>query len=281
MASDYPAIGDYGLIADCHGAALVSRTGSIDWCCIPRFDSGACFARLLDSGRGGFCSIEPRGRSEEPATREYLEGTLVLVTTVRTEGGQARVIDCLTMKPEDDRERREIARIVEGDRGTFEFMLRIVPRFDFGEVDPWVRRHGSNLYSAIGGDDGLVISCDADLEPPDRHALEAEAAVRSGERVHLSLTSIDPAALESEGAGGVEGVKGLDERVEATIDWWRDWVARIEFEGPDASGVERSAVVLKSLTYAPTGAMAAAPTTSLPEGRGCAGERNWDYRYGW
>src|SRR5919199_998155 len=115
MGSAYVPIGDYGLIADCHGAALVSREGSIDWCCIPRFDSGACFARLLDAARGGYCAVEATGRMAEPGGREYVDGSLVLATTLTTEEGQARVIDCLTMgPPEEDRERRELARIVEG-----------------------------------------------------------------------------------------------------------------------------------------------------------------------
>ena len=281
MASAYPPIADYGLIADCHGAALVSREGSIDWCCIPRFDSGACFARLLDWEKGGHCSIEPTGREAAPPSREYLEGTLVLVTTLHSELGEARVIDFMPLGGDQRSPRREIGRILEGVRGVFEFTLRIVPRFDCGEVDPWIRRHGANLFSAIGGDDGLVVSSDAPLSQPEQHSLEAAGTLRADERIRFSLSSVAPAELEEDRAGGAEGIAGLDDRLNETIQRWREWASRIEFEGTDHASVERSALVLKSLTYEPTGAMAAAPTTSLPEGRGCSGERNWDYRFAW
>src|SRR3954462_10469982 len=145
----YPAIADYALIGDCHTAALVARDGSIDWCCLPRFDSGSTFGRLLDRERGGcfeLAAVDP----DRPAFRDYLEDTLVLCTTIRGEGGEATVMDCLVGPPATERteEGRRILRVVEGRRGTVSFASRGAPRFDFGELHPWVRPHGRNTFSA-------------------------------------------------------------------------------------------------------------------------------------
>jgi GH15 family glucan-1,4-alpha-glucosidase len=279
----FPPIADYGLIADCHAAALVSRTGSIDWCCMPRVDSDACFTRLLDWGRGGFCSIEPETDHESPPFRDYEEGTLVLVTRFRSPDGEARLIDCFTVADEEERppRRRELIRIVEGTRGALNFRIRIVPRFDYGAVEPWIRRHGTSLFSAIGGHDALLVWSDAELEAPDRHSLEATETVRAGERIRLSITSVDPTEADPPENPDPAAPAGIDRRLEATLDWWRAWTSQQQLGGPDAPAAARSAAVLKGLTYAPTGALAAAATTSLPEGRGMSGERNWDYRYSW
>src|SRR5215208_4684139 len=144
-APSYPPIADYALIGDCHTAALVSRGGSIDWCCLPRFDSGSAFGRLLDRERGGCFELAPE-HQETPAFRDYLEDTLVLETTFRGEGGEAVVTDCLLGPPETERtdERRRILRVVEGRRGSVPFSARIAPRFDFGQFHPWIRHHGRN-----------------------------------------------------------------------------------------------------------------------------------------
>jgi GH15 family glucan-1,4-alpha-glucosidase len=281
----YPPIADYGFIADCHAAALVSRTGSIDWCCMPRVDSDACFARLLDWERGGFCSIEPQTNRESPPSRQYEEGTLVLVTTFRSPQGEARLIDCFTVVEEEEEEgpprRPELIRIVEGERGAMDFRIRIVPRFDYGAVEPWIRRHGTGSFSAIGGRDALLVWSDAELEPPDRHSLEATGTVRPGERIRLSITAADPPEADAPDDRNPEDPSRIDQRLDATRDWWRAWTSQQKLRGPDAPAVARSAAVLKGLTYEPTGALAAAATTSLPEGRGMKGERNWDYRYSW
>ena len=160
MTESYPPLGDYGMISDCRTAALVSRSGSIDWCCLPRFDSGSHFGRLLDWEKGGYCSIQPAQASDSPF-QEYVEGTLVLSTTFQSDSGEARLIDCfLTPAKSDSKPRRSLLRIIEGRRGHCEFDIRIVPRFDYGSVRPWIRRHDIRLFSAIGGDDALVISCD-------------------------------------------------------------------------------------------------------------------------
>jgi GH15 family glucan-1,4-alpha-glucosidase len=283
VPADYPPIADYALIGDCHAAALVSRSGSIDWCCVPRVDSASCFGRLLDAGKGGYCEIAPVPEGARTVYRAYIEDTLVLETTLRTAGGQARLIDFFTLR--DDAERpvrwRELVRIVEGERGAFDVSVRVAPRFDYGAIDPWMRHQGSGCWSAIGGDEALAIWSDAGLEAPDRHSLETRATVRPGDRLRLSLTSVDPAELESAEPPHPAGPDEVDRRLEQTIERWREWAERLDVSGPDASGARRSAIVLKALTYEPTGAIAAAATTSLPEGRGCAGERNWDYRYSW
>jgi GH15 family glucan-1,4-alpha-glucosidase len=279
----YPPIADYGLIADCHAAALVSRTGSIDWCCLPRVDSDACFARLLDWERGGFCAIEPETDGETSLFRHYEEGTLVLVTTFRSPQGEARLVDCFTVVEEEERppRRRELIRIVEGARGALDFRIKIVPRFDYGAVEPWIRHHGTGFFSAIGGRDALLIWSDAELEAPDRHSLEATGSVRPGERIRLSITSVDPPEADGPEVPDPAESAGIDRRLDATLDWWRAWTAQQQLRGPDAPAATRSATVLKGLTYSPTGALAAAATTSLPEDRGMKGERNWDYRYSW
>ena len=266
-----PAIGDYGLIGDCHAAALVSRDGAIDWCCLPRFDSGSCFGRLL-LPEGGTCRVGVDGDSE-PGGREYLEDTMVLATTLRAAGGEARLLDCLAI----DEDRRLVLRVVEGVRGAVPLHIRIEPRFDYGEVEPWIRHHGIGLYSAIGGNDALLCSCDARLEPAELAALEARVTVRAGDRIRLALSYHAPQELEHE----LEppDPEELDRVLDRTIAFWRRWSRRVRYGGPDAEAARRSALVLKALTYAPTGALVAAPTTSLPETPD--GQRTYDYRYAW
>ncbi|MFL5820035.1 MAG: glycoside hydrolase family 15 protein [Solirubrobacteraceae bacterium] len=278
MSSDrYPPISDYALVADCHAAALVSRSGSIDWCCLPRFDSGSCFGRLLDRRRGGYCSIDPVEPVEE-SHREYLGPTMVLGTRLRTSTGQVRILDRFTMRRGGARRpRRELLRVVEGERGDVALDIRIVPRFDYGEVRPWLRRHADRTWSAIGGDDGLVVTGDVELEATE-HGLVGSATVSCGERARLSLSFRAPELVDVEPPEPSESAQ-LDRRLEETLRWWRRWARRARIQGPEAAGALRSALVLKALTYAPTGAVAAAPTTSLPEAPG--GSRNWDYRYSW
>src|SRR5436190_17822551 len=148
--SSYPPIADYGLIGDGQSAALVSRGGSIDWCCLPRFDSGSCFGRLLDWERGGHYSIAPvKGGREASIHRSYLGDTMVLETRFRVEGGEARLLDCMAMNRDGPTGTGpQLLRVVEGVRGSVEFEAAIVPRYDYGEVDAWIARHGPNTYSA-------------------------------------------------------------------------------------------------------------------------------------
>ena len=274
----YPPIADYALIGDCHSAGLVSRSASIDWCCLPRFDSASVFGRLLDWDRGGYCRIEPAGDGYT-STRDYLENTLVLVTTLYAPGGEARLYDCFTMHPGGRSEPyRQLLRIVEGVRGEMALRVQVRPRFDYGGVKPWLRHHGPNLYSAVGGNDALVISGDCDLDMVDLHDFEASFSVRSGERRRLSVHYADPATIDPDPPVQPDADE-LDRRLEETIEWWRRWSAKVRTRGPYGPESGRSALVLKALFNAPTGAVAAAATTSLPESLGHG--RNWDYRYSW
>jgi GH15 family glucan-1,4-alpha-glucosidase len=273
----YPAIGDYALIGDCHSSALVSRAGSIDWCCLPRFDSGSAVGRLLDSERGGHCTIAPVAPGWESA-RAYLEGTLVLETVFRSGDGEARLLDCFLAAERPDRSHGcWIVRVLEGRRGSIEFAVEVAPRFDYGAVSPWIRRHGQLLHSVIGGNDALIVWCEQELEEDRAHELTGRIRVGAGDRVRLSLR-YSPPEQDHDGVSEPDAAE-LDRRLEQTISWWRDWSAKIALQSRDEAGARRSAIVLKALTYAPTGAVVAAPTMSLPEAIG--GERNWDYRYAW
>jgi GH15 family glucan-1,4-alpha-glucosidase len=277
-ADRYPPISDYALIGDCHSAALVSQTGSIDWCCMPRFDSGSVFGRLLDWGRGGYCAISPRSKNAS-SSREYLEDTLVLATTFRDHGGEVCLYDCFAMRRGGAREpHKQLIRVVEGVRGRMDLDMTVCPRFDYAEVRPWIRQEGVRLYSAIGGNDALLISGDPDLAPTRDHDLTASISVRAGERVRLAIQFISPELLDGEEVSG-PSPEEIDRRLQQTIDWWHQWVTHVQVDGPHASAVKRSAIVLKCMTNAPTGAIVAAPTTSLPEAPG--GSRNWDYRFSW
>ncbi|MBV8432237.1 MAG: glycoside hydrolase family 15 protein [Solirubrobacterales bacterium] len=278
----YPPIGDYALIGDCHSAALVSRQASIDWCCLPRFDSGSTFARILDWKRGGHCAIAPTD-GEWDYSREYLPDTLVLATTLHGPAGKLRVLDCFLVpqgaeagsKPGSE---RQILRLIEGQRGSVELEIRIAARFDYGEVRPWIRRHGDQLHSTIGGNDGLEVWCEERLSEDAEPDLVGRVAVGAGDRLHLSMTYRPPEVIDAEGPRECEP-QALDERLEETIAWWREWAHTVRLNTRDEPGARRSAITLKALTYAPTGGVVAAPTTSLPEV--VRGERNWDYRYAW
>jgi GH15 family glucan-1,4-alpha-glucosidase len=273
----HPPIESYALLADCHGAALVSDESSIDWCCMPRFDTGAVFARLLDESAGA-CEVEVL--DGEIGGRGYLEDTLVLETTLRGPAGEARLLDLM---PFDDplepaREHRSLLRVVEGVRGGVTVRFRLTPRFDYGEVTPWLRHHGRGVFSAIGGDDGLLCALDGGLEPDGDGGLVGEVTVRAGERARLLLAYRRPEELDR-GEHSPPDPTALDAALEQTIERWRDWSRSGRV---DDAGVRRSAIVLKALTYAPTGAMVAAATTSLPETLEGSGEhRTWDYRYAW
>ncbi|MCA1682992.1 MAG: glycoside hydrolase family 15 protein [Actinobacteria bacterium] len=278
MTDPYPPIGDYAVVGDCHSAALVSRDGSIDWCCLPRLDAGAAFGRLLDWGKGGFCSLRPDGDAVE-TSRRYLDGTLVLVTTFAAAGGRATLTDCMTMHTGGASDpHHQVLRVVEGESGRVTFRLRLAARFDYGGIRPWIRRHGADVFSAVGGDDALVVSGDVPLEIDEVHDLVGEVTLRAGERARLSITWSPPERIDPHPAEP-PGPAELDRRLNETVEWWRRWSDKVTIDGPDAPGARRSAVVLKGLTNAPTGAVAAAVTTSLPEAVGAG--RNWDYRFSW
>ena len=164
----YRPIGDYALIADCHTAALVSREGSVDWCCVPRFDSGSAFGRLLDYAGDGYCALTPADGGSWESKRSYLEDSFVLETTLTSGSGEVRMVACFVLHEGDQAQHvRRIVRVIEGAKGSVKIDLRIVPRFDYGEVRPWVRRHGKNLFASAKrhrADDRLVAAMGGDYD---------------------------------------------------------------------------------------------------------------------
>jgi GH15 family glucan-1,4-alpha-glucosidase len=270
-----PDIGAYAIIGDCRTAALVSSAGSIDWLCLPYFSGPSVFAALLDRERGGRFSITPAG--EFTASRRYLHGTAVLVTTFETVSGSARLIDLMpvvetagTLRP-----MREVLRIVEGVEGEVTLQARFEPRPDYARRRPSVRSRGALGWACAWGDELLLFRAEARLDlEPKADAVAGQVSVSAGQRICFSLAY-------AKGDIGVIPPLGVDahERLDATVRWWTAWTARCAYRGPYRAAVERSAITLKLLTFALSGAVVAAPTTSLPEAVG--GDRNWDYRYCW
>jgi GH15 family glucan-1,4-alpha-glucosidase len=258
-------IEDYALIGDCQTAALVSRDGSIDWLCFPRFDSAACFAALLGGPDFGRFRIAPLGEPRR-VQRRYREGTLVLETDFETEDGEVRVIDCMPVRDVTP----DVLRIVEGRRGRVPMRMELVIRFYYGSIVPWVQRIPGGTV-AIGGPDMLRLCTPV---PTHGEGLKtvAEFTVSEGQRVPFHLTwypshQAEPAELDCEKA------------VTDTELWWRAWSGSCSHHGEHHDAVQRSLITLKAMTFAPTGGIVAAPTTSLPEHLG--GVRNWDYRFCW
>lgn len=273
----YPPIGDYALIGDCHSAALVSRSGSIDWCCLPRFDSDSCFGRLLDWNKGGYFAITPAGPFR--ARREYRGDSLILVTTFTTATGTARVVDFFSMRMGGRlRPRRELVRVIHGLRGRVIFDVAVVPRVDFGEVKPWIYKSGAGAHCAVGSNTGLRLFGDIPLQLAGDHDLRARVEVRRGDRYHVGLTFFRPDETQTL-RSAARDLSVLKAHYIETRQWWRQWTSKIRYRDGRGVGIMRSAIVLKALSYAPTGAIVAAVTTSLPESVG--GERNWDYRFCW
>jgi GH15 family glucan-1,4-alpha-glucosidase len=258
-------IEDYALIGDLQTAALVARDGSIDWLCLPRFDSGACFAALLGGPEHGRWRIAPEGEALA-VRRRYRPGTLVLETEFTTADGVVALIDF--MPPRADLP--DLIRIVEGRGGLVPMRMELILRLDYGSIVPWVRRVDGGI-TAIAGPDAIEVRTGVELRGEGLTTV-AEFSVAEGERVPFCLTwhpshqpippSLDPERMFQE-----------------TEVWWREWSDRCNHVGPWREAVLRSLITLKGMTYAPTGGIVAAPTTSLPEELG--GVRNWDYRYCW
>jgi len=266
------------MIGDCHTAALVSSMGSIDWCCLPRFDAGSAFGRLLDRDRGGYCVIAPVDSDDAEASREYVEDSLVLATTFACPSGEVTLTDCFVIRDSaHEIWQRELLRVVECHRGSVDLEIRVAPRFDYGAVRPWIRRHGARLHSATGGNDALLIFCEHELEETEDHSLLGRVTLRGEERLHLSLRYRPP---ELVGRHPDEPTpEALERDLQQTLRWWRRWSRTLERQHVDDAGARRSGLALKAMTYSPTGAIVAASTTSLPEVIG--GKRNFDYRFAW
>jgi GH15 family glucan-1,4-alpha-glucosidase len=260
-------IEDYGLIGNTHSAALVSRDGSIDWLCLPRFDSAAIFAALLGDESHGSWRICATG-SNVRVTRRYRPGTAILETRFETDAGAATVIDF--MPPPGDDFVDEVIRLVRGDAGVVEVAMTVMFRFDYGRLVPWLERSVEGI-TAIAGPDAVRLYTPVELVNKD-WTTQAEFAIHAGEYVPFVLTWY-PSHREPP---AVRDAVALLKKVEEA---WQGWSARNTYEGPWRDVVERSLVTLKLLTYRPTGGIVAAPTTSLPEAIG--GVRNWDYRFCW
>lgn len=257
---------DYAIIGDCETVALVSRRGSIDWLCWPRFDSGACFAALLGTSEHGRWLVEAVD-GDAQITRRYRPNTLILETTIETRTGAATVIDFMPLRGRNS----DIVRLVRGDRGKVEMRTELVLRFDYGLTVPWVTRLPDGTFRAIAGPDMVVMHTPVALHG-EKFTTVGTFHVEAGSTVPLVLTH-GPSHLPPPEAIDVEA------SLEATEDFWVDWAARCKPCGEWSDAVTRSLITLKALTYAPTGGMVAAPTTSLPEKLG--GVRNWDYRFCW
>jgi GH15 family glucan-1,4-alpha-glucosidase len=259
------AIEDYALIGDCETAALVGRDGSIDWLCFPRFDSPACFAALLGTPDHGRWRLAPAGDVRQ-VRRRYREGTLVLETEFETAEGRVALIDCMPPRSEVP----DVLRIVQGRGGRVPMRMELTIRLAYGSLIPWVRRTDDGL-TAVGGVDLVRLRTPLPLRGEDFRTV-AEFTVANGDEVPFEL-SWQPSYRPVPPRGDPIG------RVEDTERWWREWSGRCAFDGPYRDAVLRSLIVLKALTYRPSGGLLAAPTTSLPEKPG--GVRNWDYRYCW
>ncbi len=272
----YRPIEDYALLSDCHSTALVSCEGSIDWACLRRMDQESTFARLLDHDRGGYFSIRPTEPIVE-RTRRYLDHTMVLETTLTTESGSIVITDAFAMRRGGAHDPRgELLRRVVGRDGEVEVEVVVEPEFDFGEVAPWIRIGDNDRITAIGSDDALVIHADFGWAVDQVESrLMARHTVGAGDEMNVVAVAqaahrIDPSAADA---------SSVEEHLAESTEWWREWSKATTVEGPYADLVERSTLVLKSLDSAMTGAIIAAPTTSLPEIIG--GDANWDYRYCW
>ena len=260
-----PSLREYAFLGDSMGAALVSSSGSIDWCCLKRMDQDACFARVLDAQGGGACTIE----GVQADGRRYLDGTLVLETDLRGRCGRGRLLDLF-----DRSGSRRLVRVVEGIEGELQVAIRVAARFDYGTLRPWVRLRGRGVATLQGGDGAIVVSSDAELQLIGEYDLLVERTIRPGERLRLALAPTEPRLLDAD----VPAFDpcDLDSALESTVDWWRRQAGCLTVTEPQ---LVRSALILRALVFEPSGAIAAAATTSLPEAPG--GDRNWDYRYSW
>jgi GH15 family glucan-1,4-alpha-glucosidase len=259
-------IEDYAMIGDCKTAALVGRDGSIDWLCWPRFDSPACFAALLGTSENGRWLIAPVSASPN-VSRRYLADTLILETEFQTETGTAIVIDFM---PATDGQ-ADLVRIVFGRSGEVKFYTELVIRFGYGAIVPWVNRAEDGTLHAIAGPERMVLHTPVALYGEDLKTV-GEFTVSAGQAIPFVL-SYGP-SFEST-AAPIDPFKAL----ETTAQFWSEWSSRCPEVGPWTGAVKRSLITLKALTYAPTGGIVAAVTTSLPER--LAGSRNWDYRFCW
>jgi GH15 family glucan-1,4-alpha-glucosidase len=260
-------IADLALIGDCETAALINRDGCISWLCWPRFDSGAVFAALLGKPDNGHWSVAAQDRDAR-ITRRYRDKTLVLETDIETESGSATVIDFMPLRRDHT---SHIVRLVHGRRGQVAMRTELVMRFDYGAIIPWVTRIDSQTLQAIAGPDMVVLRTSVPMHANSyRH--EGTFTVDAGQSIAFVLGC---GSSFQAGPEAIDPERALSQTEQA----WRNWSARTKPPDQYADAVQRSLITLKALTFAPTGGIVAAPTTSLPEQIGS--NRNWDYRYCW
>lgn len=267
----YRSIGDYALIGDAHTAALVSSDGSIDWCCWPCFDSPAVFCRLLDAQKGGWFRVGPAGSSR--ASRAYIGETNVLATSFHTDGGEARVVDFMptqrrgSRRGEDIDASHHLMRLIEGLAGEVDFVVEFRPTFDYAREETTITQSAEGAVASHGTQRLRLVTA-IPLQADGSGAVSGRVRLCRGDRVWLVMTDDnDPRLTDPDAA------------LEGTLAYWQAWSGLCTYEGPYENLVRRSALALKLLTFEPTGALIAAPTTSLPEEIG--GVRNWDYRFTW
>lgn len=271
-ARGYRPLKDYAIIGDAHTAALVSTDGSIDWCCWPDFDSPAVLCRLLDAQKGGWFQVVPARAYR--ASRTYLGSTNVLATSFDTDAGVVRLVDFMPVtrrgaggRGEDIEASRCILRLIEGIAGDVDVEIAFRPTFDYARADTIMEPSADGGVARSGGQ-SLRLHTSTPLHVGDSGALSGRVRVRRGDRVWLMMTD------EANGK-----IPDADAALQRTLDYWNEWSSRCRYRGPYEGLVRRSALLLKLLTFEPTGALVAAPTTSLPEDLG--GVRNWDYRFTW
>ncbi|HEY0873879.1 MAG TPA: glycoside hydrolase family 15 protein [Vicinamibacterales bacterium] len=272
------AIEDYAIVGDCRSAALVSKTGSIDWLCWPRFDSPSMFAAILDPRAGGRFGISPA--SPFTVSRRYVGDSAVLETTFETGSGIARLTDLMPVASESDKAHNlwpdhELLRDIECVAGTVDLDVLFDPRPNYGRTVPRLVDQKTFGWVWECGNQVIGLRTDVPLTVVPGGGLSGRIQLRSGQRSTLSVTYDQSLPLVQLPSGGAAS----SDRIARSVEWWEGWMNQCHYDGPYGEQVRRSAITLKLLTYAPSGAVIAAPTTSLPEAIG--GERNWDYRYCW
>jgi GH15 family glucan-1,4-alpha-glucosidase len=277
MPSETAKIQDYAIIGNGRSAALISKRGSVDWLCWPRFDSASIFGAIVDPKVGGCWRIRPANDSQ--ITRRYIDNTNVLETTFFNSSGKIVLTDFMPVTSEEHKKRmlwpeHELVRQVRCTQGENEVIIDFVPRPNYGRVTPAIKNSGSFGWKIDIGTYVFALRSDVELNICDRQALSAKVMLKASEVVAFSLT------FSAEGPAVIPPLGDLvSEKLDLAIDWWRKWAAKSKYQGPYERYVIRSALVLKLLSYAPSGAIIAAATTSLPE---CVeGELNWDYRFAW
>lgn len=270
-------IQDYAIVGDGRSAALISNRGSIDWLCWPRFDSGSIFAAILDPDIGGYWSIRPAQDSR--ATRRYIHNTNVLETKFIVPSGKIVLTDFMPVTSEEKKKQRlwpehELVRQIKCEHGEVELIVDFNPRLDYGRVAPKIKDAGKLGLRIDIGTSMLTLRSDVEFSKAATGGLSANVVLKAGKVIAFSFT------FSAEGPAVIPPLgDALTERLNLTINWWRHWASQSNYHGPYERQVTRSALVLKLLSYAPSGAIVAAPTTSLPERIGA--DLNWDYRFAW